>query len=159
MDPRSGHVFWLMTVPGAHELAVTHDGKTAYVSRRSANRLAVIDLENQTFQDVLTLALPDTLRLTANEKLLTVGLRTSPAQLAVVDTETFAFEPVTLSAPGETTTIAGHQWTSRDGGYTFAAFEGGANPGIAVIDHRGGNSIVQRLSYSGRPHGIDRARP
>jgi hypothetical protein len=85
---------------------------------------------------------------------LLVGDRGKPACL-----ETFAFELVTLSAPGETTTIAGHQWTSRGGRYTFAAFEGGANPGIAVIDHRGGNSIVQRLSYSGRPHGIDRARP
>ena len=159
MDPRSGYVFWRMTVPSAHELAVTHNGKTAYVSRRSANRLAVIDLENQTFQDVLTLGLPDTLRLTANGKLLTVGLRTSPAQLAVVDTETFAFELVTLSAPGETTTIAGHQWTSRGGRYTFAAFEGGANPGIAVIDHGGDNVIVQRLSYAGRPHGVDHARP
>ena len=86
MDPRSGFVFWRMAVPGAHELAVTHDGKRAYVSRRSANKLAVIDLENQTFTDVLSLGLPDTLALSANERLLTVGLRTSPAQLAVVDT-------------------------------------------------------------------------
>ena len=77
-----------MPVPGVHELVVTHDGKRAFVSRRGANRLAVIDLENQTFQDVLTLGLPDTLQLSANEKLLTVGLRTSPAQLAVVDTGT-----------------------------------------------------------------------
>ena len=90
-----------MTVPGAHELAVTHNGKTAYVSRRTANRLAVIDLENQTFEDVLTLGLPDTLRLSANEKLLTVGLRTSPAQLAVVDTETFTYDLVNLSGAGE----------------------------------------------------------
>jgi hypothetical protein len=40
MDPRSGDVLWRMSVPAAHELAVTHDGKTAYVTRRSANRLA-----------------------------------------------------------------------------------------------------------------------
>ena len=51
MDPRTGFVFWRMRVPGAHELAVTHDGKRAYVSRRTANKLAVIDLENQTFAD------------------------------------------------------------------------------------------------------------
>ena len=85
IDPRTGYIFWRMTVPGAHELALTHDGKHAFVSRRTANKLAVIDLENRTFQDVLTLGLPDSLQLSANEKLLTVGLRTSPAQLAVVD--------------------------------------------------------------------------
>ena len=88
IDPRTGAVFWRMVVPGAHELVVTHDNKTAYVSRRTANRLAVIDLENQTYHDVLTLGMPDTLRLSANEKLLTVGLRTMPAQIAVVDTTT-----------------------------------------------------------------------
>ena len=35
LDPRTGDVLWRMTVPGAHELAVTHDGKTAYVSCRT----------------------------------------------------------------------------------------------------------------------------
>jgi len=158
LDPRTGYVFWRMNVPGTHELAVTHDGKRAYVSRRTANRLAVIDLENQTFEDVLALGLPDTLRLSANEKQLTVGLRTAPAQLAVVDTRTFEYDLVNLSAPGEAITIAGHQWTSPNGRYTFAAFEGGANPGVAVIDHRRGNKVVQTLAYPGRPHGVDRAR-
>jgi DNA-binding beta-propeller fold protein YncE len=159
IDPRNGSVVWRMSVPGAHELAVTHNGKRAYVSRRTANMLAVIDLENQTFEDVLALGLPDTLRLSANEKQLTVGLRTAPAQLAVVDTRTFTHELVNLSAPGETTTIAGHQWTSGNGRYTFAAFEGGTSPGVAVIDHRAGNTVVQTLGYPGRPHGVDRARP
>jgi DNA-binding beta-propeller fold protein YncE len=159
IDPRTGFILWRMTVPAAHELAVTHDGKTAYVSRRTANRLAVIDLENQTFTDVLTIGLPDTLRLSADEKLLTVGLRTSPAQLAIVDTGTFNYDLVALSAPGETTTIGGHQWTSRGGQYTFAAFEGGAHPGVVVIDHRDGNKVVQTLDYPGRPHGVDHVRP
>jgi len=159
INPRTGHIFWRMTVPGAHELEVTDDGKSAYVSRRTASRLAVIDLETQTFHDVLTLGLPDTLRLSANEKMLTVGLRTMPAQLAVVDTRTFEVELVNLSAPGETTTIAGHQWTSPGGQYTFASFEGGANPGVAVVDHRAGNEVIARLPYPGRPHGVDHARP
>ena len=108
---------------------------------------------------MLTLGAPDTLRLSANEKLLTVGLRTSPAQMAVVDTRTFEVDIVTLSAPGETTTIAGHQWTSPSGRYTFASFEGGAKPGVAVIDHRAGNQVVQTLDYPGRPHGVDHALP
>ena len=160
MDPRTGEILWRLTVPGAHELAVTHDGKTAYVSRRTLNRLAVIDLEvHDTFHDVLTVGLPDTLELSANEKLLTVGLRTMPAQMAVVDTGTFDVEFVNLSAPGETTTIGGHQWTSPSGRFTFATFEGGANPGVAVIDHFDGNRVVRRLSYPGRPHGVDHAQP
>jgi DNA-binding beta-propeller fold protein YncE len=159
MDPRTGEVFWRMPVPGAHELAVTHDGKRAFVSRRTANWLAIINLEDPTqpYEDVLPLSLPDTLALSANERLLTVGLRTSPAQVAIVDTRTF--DPpqlVTLSAePG---TIAGHQWTSPSGRYTFAAFEGGANPGVAVIDHAAGHQIVQRFAYPGRPHGVDHGR-
>lgn len=163
INPRDGQVFWRMTVPGAHELAVTHNDKTAYVTRRTANRLAVIDLENQSFEDVLTLGLPDSLRLSANEKLLTVGLRTMPAQLAVVETETLGSDAVQYQivdlAPGETSTLAGHQWTSASGRYTFAAFEGGPNPGLSVIDHFAGNQLVQRLSYPGRPHGVDHANP
>jgi len=158
LDPRTGDVHWRMTVPGAHELAVTHNGKTAYVSRRTANQLAVIDLEHQTFQDVLGLPLPDSLRLAANERLLTVGLRTLPARLAVVDTSTFDAQLVDL-APGEATTLGAHQWTSPSGRYTFAAFEGGPNPGVAVIDHHAGNVVVQRWSYPGRPHGVDHVLP
>lgn len=160
MDPLTGTVLWRVTVPGAHEIAVTHSGKTAYVSRRTANRLAMIDLEtHEGFQDLLTLGLPDTLRLSANEKRLTVGLRTMSAQLAVVDTTTFDYELVTLGAADETTTLGAHQWISPSGRYTFAAFEGGANPGLAVIDHDAGNQVVQRLGYPGRPHGVDHARP
>ena len=158
LDPRTGYVFWRMTVPAAHELVVTHDGKHAFVSRRTANKLAIINLEDQTFEDVLTLSLPDTLKLSANEKLLTVGLRISPAQVAVIDTQTFAYELVNLSPQGGAT-IAGHQWTSSSGRYTFAAFEGGTGPGVAVIDHRAGNQVIQTFPYPGRPHGVDRARP
>jgi DNA-binding beta-propeller fold protein YncE len=159
MDPRTGGVFWRMPVPGAHELAVTHDGKRAFVSRRTANWLAIINLEDPTqpYQDVLPLSLPDTLALSANERLLTVGLRTSPAQVAIVDTRTFG-PPQLVTLSGEAGTIAGHQWTSPSGRETFAAFEGGTNPGIAVIDHATGHHVVQRFAYPGRPHGIAHAR-
>lgn len=159
LDPRTGEVFWRMSVPGAHELVVTHDGKHAYVSRRTVNRLALINLEDHTFEDLLALGLPDSLELSANEKLLTVGLRTMPGQLAVVDTWTLEYQLVTLGAPGEATTLGAHQWTSPSGRYTFAAFEGGAAPGVAVIDHLAGNQVVQRLSYPGRPHGVDHDHP
>jgi DNA-binding beta-propeller fold protein YncE len=156
LDPLTGERLWTMTVPNAHELAVTNDGKTAYVTCRGGNALRVIDLERQQIVDTISLGpAPDTLRLSANEKLLTVGLRGSPAKVAIVDTGTLTYDVVTIGGPG---TIAGHQWTSPNGHFTFAAFEG-PGAGLAVIDHRAGNAVVQTLAYPGRPHGVDFARP
>lgn len=156
--PRTGVILWRLTVPGAHELAVTRNGKTAYVTRRTANRVCVLDLRvHDACADVLTLGLPDTLRLAAGDRLLTITLRTMPAQAVVVDTQTFDHEFVRLGSPLEANTLAGHQWTSRNGRYTFAAFEGGTGPGVAVIDHRDENRVVRTLDYPGRPHGVDLA--
>ena len=156
LDPRTGVRLWTMNVPGAHELVV-RDSKTIYVSRRTASRLAMIDLEHRTYVDVLTLDLPDTLRLSANKKQLTVGLRSMPARVAVVDTETFDYDLVRIGPASDLTSIAGHQWTSGNGRFTFATYEGGTNPGVAVIDHVAGNRVVQTLSYPTRPHGVDLA--
>jgi DNA-binding beta-propeller fold protein YncE len=162
LDPRTGEVVWRLTVPGAHELVVARNGRTAYVTRRTANQVCVLDLRlHAGCMDVLGLSLPDTLQLSANGKLLTVGLRTMPAQVAVVDTRTFEYELVRIDPMHPTldaTTIAGHQWTSPNRRFTFAAYEGGSSPGIAVIDHRDGNRVVARLAYPGRPHGVDLAR-
>jgi hypothetical protein len=158
LDPRTGEILWTATVPNAHELAVTHDGKTAYVSGRTAGTLRIVDLETHEVVgniDIGTNTMPDTLQLSANEKLLTVGLRSTPAQIAMVDTATFDFTTVTIGGPGS---VAGHQWTSSSGRFTYAAHEG-TDAGIAVIDHDQGNAIVQQLSYPGRPHGVDLARP
>jgi DNA-binding beta-propeller fold protein YncE len=86
MDPRTGTVFWRLDVPAVHELAVTHNQKLLYVSRRGANRLAVVELDPDNwvkpdkYIDVLKLDLPDTLRLSANEDVLTVGLRLPPGE-------------------------------------------------------------------------------
>jgi DNA-binding beta-propeller fold protein YncE len=158
LDPRTGEVFWRLTMTGAHELVVTRNGKTAYVSRRTANRICVLDLRShETCTDVLSLGLPDTLRLARNDKLLTITVRTMPAEAVIVDTRTFAYEVVRLGPVLESNTLAGHQWTSPNGRYTFAAFEGGSSPGVAVIDHRDGNRVVGTLPYPGRPHGVDLA--
>ncbi|BCS31258.1 hypothetical protein TBR22_A04580 [Luteitalea sp. TBR-22] len=160
MDPFTGTVLWRLAVPGAHELAITHDERIAYVSRRTANRIAVIDLtQPYGYEDRLEVGLPDTLRLSANEKLLTVGLRTTPARLAVVNTETFEHTLVTLGRPDELTTLGAHQWTAPNGRYTFAAYEGGTAPGVAVIDHPAGHVVVDRWPYPGRPHGVTHAHP
>jgi hypothetical protein len=153
LNPRTGELLWTMTVPAAHELIVTHNGKTAYVTCRAASELRVVDLQRHVVTATVPLGpLPDTLQFSANEKLLTVGLRGTPAQVAVVDTRTLTFVPVTI---GGALTIAGHQWTSPNGHWTFAAFEGpGESAGVAVIDHREGNTVVQTLVYPGRPHGV-----
>jgi DNA-binding beta-propeller fold protein YncE len=155
LDPLNGTTFWRLPVVGAHELAVARDGESAFVARRTANTLSLIDLDERTYTDVVTLGLPDTLRLVANGRRLTVGLRTAPARLAVLDTRSSQVELVGIGPVLDTNTIAGHQWTSRNGRYTFAAYEGGANPGVAVVDHKNGNRIVATLAYPGRPHGID----
>jgi DNA-binding beta-propeller fold protein YncE len=156
LDPLTGELLWTMNVPNVHELTVTRDGETAYVSCRSGNALRVVDLEQREIVRTVPLGpMPDTLRLSANERRLTVGLRGTPAQVAVVDTKTFDYDLVTIGGAG---TIAGHQWTTRNGHFTFAAFEG-PGAGVAVIDHKRGNAVVQILDYPGRPHGVDVARP
>ena len=156
LDPLTGELLWTMTVPNAHELAVTHDGKTAYVTCRGGNTLRIVDLERREITAAIPLGpAPDTLQLSANEKLLTVGLRGTPAKVAIVDTETLTYDIVTI---GGVSTVAGHQWTSPNSHFTFAAFEGPGG-GLAVIDHEQDNAVVQTLDYPGRPHGVDFARP
>jgi DNA-binding beta-propeller fold protein YncE len=155
LDPRTGELLWRLSVPNAHELVVTRNGKTAYVSARTGNAIRIVDLKRQLVTASFPLGpAPDTLQLSANGKLLTVGLRGSPAQVAFVDTRTLESEIVRIGPVLDTTTIAGHQWTSRNGRFTFAAYEGGQHPGVAVIDHKAGNEIIQTLSYDGRPHGV-----
>jgi len=140
-----------MAVPAAHELILSRDGETAYVTCRAVSELRVIDLEHQTVEATIPLGpLPDTLQLSRNGKQLTVGLRGTPAQLAIVDTRTLTFQTVTTAGAG---TIAGHQWTSPDGQVTYAAYEG-PGAGVAIIDHRQGNAVVRILDYPGRPHGL-----
>jgi hypothetical protein len=163
--PRTGIVLWSMDVPGAHEMIVAHNNKIAFVSRRPLNQVAVVDLENHTYKDVLGIGLPDTFDMSANQKLLTLGLRTSPAQMAVVDVESLLdgstpkVNIVNLAPSGSGTTTGGHQWTTPNGQYTFASYEGAASAGLVVIDHRAGDTVVQRISYPGAPHGVTHVPP
>ena len=99
LDPRTGSLHWRLTVPGAHELAAGRDGVTLYVTRRTANMMSVIDLRSRTYRDLFPLGLPDTLRLAATDRRLTIGLRTSPAQLADANTLSTAYAVVNLGPP------------------------------------------------------------
>ncbi len=155
LDPRTGVLHWRLAVVGAHELAAGRDGATLYVSRRTANMMGVIDLRLRTYRDLFPLGIPDTLRLAAKDRRLTIGMRTSPAQLADTNTLAASYALINLGPAADTTTIAGHQWTSPDGRFTFAAYEGGTDPGLAVVDHRLGDRVVATLAYPGRPHGVD----
>ena len=88
-------------------------------------------------------------------------------QRELADVETFLEQ---ASRQARTLVIAGeagirqprrharHQWTSANGHFTFAAFEG-PGAGVAVIDHERGDAVVQTLSYAGRPHGVAFVRP
>lgn len=155
VDPWTGERLWALDVPAAHELIVTRDGSTAYVSGRTRNVIYTVDLQAPAIDDERPIVfdravLPDTLQLTADEQTMTVGLRASPAQIAVVDLPSRRYKLVTIGGPR---TRAGHQWTSPDGHYTFAAFDG-PGAGIAVIDHRDNDAVVKTLPYPGAPHGV-----
>jgi DNA-binding beta-propeller fold protein YncE len=151
LDARSGRLLKEVSVPAAHELIVSRDGRWLYVSARSADLLHVIDLASWSIVRSVSLSRPDTLQLTRGDRFLTVGLRTPPARIAVVDLTTFAVSEVTV---GGADTLAGHQWTSPNGRHTYVAFEG-TGAGIAVIDH--GDLAVTTIPYpgDGRPHGLD----
>jgi hypothetical protein len=69
--------------------------------------------------------------------------------MVLMDTGTLAVTTVNL--PGA---IAGHNWFSANGRYSFVAVEGPTS-GVVVVDNRNG-SVVALHPYpgGGRPHGI-----
>lgn len=146
---RAGELLWTASVPAAHELIVSANGRFAYVSCRSDNKIRILGLVDRSVRDFVTVPRPDTLQLAANGKQLTVGLRNGP-NLAVVDTGSASV--TTIAIPDGT--LAGHQWTSTNGHRTFVAYEG-SPAGTAVIEHVT-NAIAQTLVYpgGGQPHGI-----
>jgi DNA-binding beta-propeller fold protein YncE len=154
LDARTGRLLREVSVPAAHELIVSPDGRWLYVSARSANLVHVIDLRSWSIIRSFPMSLPDTLQLARGGRVLTVGLRTPPARIAVVDLRTFAITEVTV---GDAGTLVGHQWTSPNGGHTFVAFEG-PGAGMAVIDHEDLAVTTIPFPGGGRPHGLDYSR-
>ena len=138
------------------EALVVKNGDTAYATVRNENRVKRIDVETRAVTGELVVGtMPDTMFVSPNGKTLYVALRGTPAQLSVVDLKSFTLEKtIDLAGPG---TIAGHNWTSANGRYSFVAFEGatGSLPGIAVVDHHS-DDVVATYPYpgGGRPHGL-----
>jgi DNA-binding beta-propeller fold protein YncE len=144
------------------EVVVLRNGSTGYVSVRNEHVVKEIDVNRcaLTGRSVDIGQEVDTLWLAHGDRSMSVGLRGPaplPAQVAVVNLVSFATADVRFwTIPGGT--LTGHQLTTPDGGLTYAAFEGGAAGGLALIDHLTG--IVRTLApIGGRPHGIAFAPP
>jgi DNA-binding beta-propeller fold protein YncE len=132
------------------EILVTPDGRTGYVSVRRENKIKELDLRGRcpvlTGSEAVIGTMPDTLQLTNDGQTLVVTLRGMPAQISLMDTETFAVRLVNI--PGHTTT--GHHWLSADGKYTFVAVE--TPGGLAVVNNRTG-AVVADHPYPNPPGG------
>lgn len=120
---------------------------------RGENKVKLLDVATRSITREVTVGTqPDTLQLTPDGRLLIVGLRGQPAQLAFIDTSTFSLlRTVTIAGAG---TTAAHEWLSASGRYTFAVFEG-PGAGVAVVEN-GTGAVVRTDPYpgGGRPHGV-----
>ena len=164
IDVRTGQlVLPSIAVPHAHELVLSRDERTLYVVGRTADMLHVVDLRTRSMTEEMLIVspMPDTLQLVDRDRMMTVGLRGTPAQIQVVSTDPLELDGDRVTIAGAGTT-AGHQWTSPDGRWTLAAFEGGTTPGLARIDHRTGEIVTAEFPRSerfpdlpSRPHGLD----
>ena len=159
LDAHTGELL-CNTIVGADpsEILVTPSGRFAYVSVRRENKVKELDMGGPcpvlTGREAVVGAMPDTLCLTNDKKTLVVTLRGSPAQITLLDTDSFATQ--TLTIPGHNTT--GHHWLSANGRYTFVAVEAGSPPnglpaGLAVIDNETG-TVLADYPYPNPPGGI-----
>jgi len=152
LDALTGAVRWALAVGiNPSEVLVPPGGEAAFVSIRNEDKLQVADITMPAVvAEFFVGAQPDTLQLTPDGNLLVIGLRGTPAQIAIVD----------LAGAGAVSwvdiegTTTGHNALSPDGRYSFVAVEGDA-PGVAVVDNLG-HSVVATYPYpgGGRPHGI-----
>jgi DNA-binding beta-propeller fold protein YncE len=132
------------------EVLVTPDSRTAYVSVRGENKVKELDLTGEcpalTGREALVGTMPDTLQLANDGATLVVTLRGNPAQISLLDIETFVATVVTI--PGHT--LAGHHWLSANGKYSFVAVE---NAGaVTVVDNETG-AVLADYPYPNPPGG------
>jgi DNA-binding beta-propeller fold protein YncE len=130
------------------EILVTRGGRRGYVSVRGENMIKELDLRGRcprlTGREAVIGTQPDTLQLARHT--LVVTLRGNPAQISLLDTRSFAVQPVNI--PGHTTT--GHHWLSRTGRFSYVAVENPA--GLAVVDNATG-AVVADYPYPSPPGG------
>jgi DNA-binding beta-propeller fold protein YncE len=154
IDLRSGRLLCNTDVGvDPSEVLVTPDGRRGYVSVRGENKVKELDLRGDcpllTGREAVIGTQPDTLQLTPDGRTLVVTLRGTPAQVSLLDTDSFTVQIAGI--PGHTTT--GHHWLSPDGALSYVAVE---NPGgLAVVDNQTG-AVLSEFAYPGgnRPHGV-----
>jgi DNA-binding beta-propeller fold protein YncE len=151
LDASTGDLLCNTTVgPDPSEILVTNDGNTGYVSVRRENKIKELDTSGVcpvlTGREAAIGTMPDTLRLTNDGTTLVVTLRGTPAQISLLDTDTFTVRLVNI--PGHTTT--GHHWLSANGNATFVAVENPA--GVAVVDNDSG-AVLADYPYPAPPGG------
>ena len=152
LDAQTGALLWELPIgSNPSEILVDRNNKLAFVSIRNENKIRIVDVSGETPFVVAEQVIgtqPDTLQLTNDNEWLIVGLRGTPATMAMLNTDTLAVRQVPLTG-----TTTGHQWLSANSKYTFIAVE---NPGgIAVVDNDAGAQIAF-YPYPGgqRPHGV-----
>lgn len=152
LDAASGMILWTLPVDtNPSEVLSFADDTMAFVSIRDEHKLQIIDLKNPSVVAEVPVGIqPDTLALTPDGNWLIVGLRGSPAIVAMVSVkDEFAVEWVSLEG-----TTTGHNTVSSSGRFSFVVIEG-PSAGVGVIDH-GTREVVAYYAYpgGGRPHGI-----
>ena len=152
LDAQTGELLWEFPIgSNPSEILVDRNNKTAYVSVRNENSIKVVDVSGETPAIVAEQAIgtmPDTLQLTNDNEWLIVGLRGTPATMAMMNTKTLAVRHVPLTG-----TTTGHEWLSANGKYTFIAVE--SPGGVAVVDNDAGTQVDFYPYPSGhRPHGV-----
>jgi YVTN family beta-propeller protein len=138
LDAKTGAIQWSMpTGANPSELHVLRDGRTGYLSARNDDELDVIDLVAHTLTRKIQVGdQPDTIQIAPDESFLVLALRGTPAEVDVIDLHTFAVSKIVF--PG--VRIAGHNWLSANGRYTFVSLD---DPGgVGVIDHRTGSTVA-----------------
>jgi YVTN family beta-propeller protein len=122
------------------EILVTADGRIGYVSVRGENEVKELDLSADcpvlTERQALVGAEPDTLQLTPDGTTLVVTLRGTPAQIALLDVDSFSARVIEI--PGHVKT--GHNGLSSDPEWSYVAVEQPA--GFVVVDNASGEVVA-----------------
>ena len=141
------------------EVLSTRDGETLYVAMRNEGKIKTIDVESfEVTGERLVGAQPESLILVNDERTLVISMRGSPAQLAVVDTETLTLKgTIPIGGPG---TFGDLAVGSPNGRYVYATFDTGMTGfgGVAKVDLHRGTVTTWPYPTVGRVHGIAYSR-
>ncbi len=134
------------------EILVTADGQRGYVSVRGENEVKELDLSADcpalTERQAVVGAEPDTLQLTPDGRTLVVTLRGTPAQIALLEVDSFTARVIEI--PGHEKT--GHNGLSSDPEWSYVAVEQPA--GFVVVDNATGD-VVADHPYPDTPGGSE----